>query len=223
MKCAFLFFIIFNKEMKYFDIENSLIKLKPIFSVKDIELAGFKVFPYQLSKWVKDGYIKRLGAGLYLFSKAEVAFEFMANRLREPSYISLEYALYYYNLTVDIAFHVTSVTTKGTKNIVVGNQTFFYHHIKISVFDGFVVHQLGNDKNIGRRFYIATPEKALVDLFYFNPNRFKNVNQFREARFHEEEVKKQFDWRGVFNMASLYKNKSLEKRLQDFKDYIFSC
>ena len=62
-----------------------------------------------------------------------------------------------------------------------------------------------------------------MDLFYFNPNRFKNINQFREARFHEEEVRKQFDWRGVFNMASLYKNKSLEKRLQDFKDYIFSC
>ena len=27
-------FIIFNKEMKYFDIENSLIKLKPIFRSK---------------------------------------------------------------------------------------------------------------------------------------------------------------------------------------------
>lgn len=208
--------------MKYLDIEKCLIKLKPVFSVKDLELAGFKVFPYQLSKWVKNGDIKRLGAGLYLFSEARVAPEFIANRLREPSYVSLEYALYYYNLTVDISFHITSVTTKGTKNITVGDKTFFYHHVKPTVFDGFIVKEIDSHEEVGQRFYIATPEKALVDLFYLKPNSFKNVDDFREARFHEEEMKDKFDWRGVFNLASLYKNKSLEKRLQNFKDYIFS-
>ncbi|MBU2542265.1 hypothetical protein KJ785_01745 [Patescibacteria group bacterium] len=209
--------------MKYLDIENSLIKLKPIFSVKDIELAGFKIFPYQLSKWVKDGYIKRLGAGLYLFSKAEVTAEFVANHLRQPSYVSLEYALYYYNFMVDISFHITSITTKGTKNIIVGDKTYFYHHIKPAVFDGFVVEDLSNGKDVGKRFYIATQEKALVDLFYLKPSGFKNIHDFVEARFHEEEMKSKIDWCGVFSLASLYKNKSLEKRLQDFKDYIFSC
>jgi predicted transcriptional regulator of viral defense system len=208
--------------MKYLNIKNSLIKLKPIFSVKDIELAGFKVFPYQLSKWAKDGYIQSLGAGAYLFSEAKVAPEFIANRLRQPSYISLEYALYYYNLTVDISFHVTSVTTKGTKNITIGDKTFFYHHIKPTVFDGFIVKETGSHENAGQRFYIATPEKALADLFYLKPNRLKNADDFREARFHEEEMKNTFDWRGIFNLASLYKNNSLEKRLQNFKDYIFS-
>lgn len=208
--------------MKYLDIKISLIKLKPIFSAKDLELAGFKVFPYQLSRWVKDGYIRRLGAGLYLFSEAKTAQEFIANHLREPSYISLEYALYYYNLTVDISFHITSVTTKGTKNIVVGDKTFFYHHVKPTVFDGFVIKEAGNSDDVGQRFYIATPEKALVDLFYLKPNRFKSVDDFREARFHEEEMKDKFDWRGVFNLAILFKNKSLEKRLRNFKDYIFS-
>jgi len=209
--------------MKYLNIENSLIKLKPIFSVKDVELAGFKVFPYQLSKWVKDGYIKRLGAGSYLFSEAKVAPEFIANHLRQPSYISLEYALYYYNFLVDISFHITSVTTKGTKNIIVGDKTFFYHHVKTTVFDGFVVKDFSNGGEVGQRFYIATPEKALVDLFYLKPNGFKNTDDFVEARFHEEEMKSKIDWRGVFNLAGLYKNKSLEKRLRDFKDYIFSC
>ncbi|MEK9183319.1 MAG: hypothetical protein AAB849_02310 [Patescibacteria group bacterium] len=208
--------------MKYLNIENSLIKLKPIFSAKDIELAGFKVFPYQLSKWAKDGHIKHLGAGLYLFSKAEVAMEFIANHLRQPSYISLEYALYYYNLTVDISFHITSVTTKGTKNITVGDRTFFYHHVKTTIFDGFVMKRAGNKEDVGSRFYIATPEKALVDLFYLKPNAFKSVDDFQEARFHEEELRDKFDWRGVFNLAQLYKNKSLEKRLRNFKDYIFS-
>ena len=80
----------------------------------------------------------------------------------------------------------------------------------------------GNKEDVGSRFYIATPEKALVDLFYLKPNSLKNVDDFKEARFHEEEMKKKFDWRGVFTLASLYKNKSLEKRLHNFKDYIFS-
>ena len=146
----------------------------------------------------------------------------MANRLRAPSYISLEYALYYYNFTVDISFHFTSVTTKGTKKITVGDKTFFYHHVKSAVFDGFVVKESGHNKNVGQRFYMATPEKALVDLFYLKPNSFKNVDDFREARFHEEEMRDKFDWNGVFNLASLYKNKSLADRLQNFKDYIFS-
>jgi predicted transcriptional regulator of viral defense system len=207
--------------MKYLDIENSLIKLKPIFSVKDVELAGFHVFPYQLSRWVKDGYIKRLGGGKYLFSSSTVLPECIANTLCEPSYISLEYALYYYNLTVDISFHITSVTTKGTKNIVVGDKTYFYHHVKPAVFDGFVIEKKDNQEDVGHRFYIATAEKALVDLFYLKPNSFNSADDLSEARFHEEEMRRKLDWRGVFNIASLYKNKRLEKRLQKFKDYIF--
>jgi len=208
--------------MKYIDIENSLIKLKPIFSNKDIELAGFKVYPYLLSQWVERGYLKRLRAGLYLFSKAEVSAEFIANNLRQPSYISLEYALYYYNLTVDISFHITSVTAKGTKKIIVDDKAFFYQHVKPAVFTGFVMKQIAGKENVGQKFYLATPEKALVDLFYLNPNKYKSISDFKEARFHEAEMKNNLDWRGVFSLALLYKNKALEKRLAVFKDYIFS-
>jgi len=207
--------------MKYLDIQNSLMELKPIFTVKDIELAGFSVYPYMLSQWVDRGYIKRLGGGKYLFSKSEVLSEYIANHLREPSYVSLESALYYYNLTVDIPFHIISVTSKGTKKSTVGDKVFFYRHIKPEVFTGYVMKQLGTTTEIGKRFYIATPEKALVDLFYLSPNTFKKVSDFKEARFHEEDMKKHIDWRGVYTLSLLYKNKSLQKRLSDFKDYIF--
>lgn len=208
--------------MKYIDIENALIKQKPIFSKKDTELAGFKVFPYLLLQWVKRGYIKRLAGGWYYFSKAEVSSEAIANHLHQPSYISLEYALYYYNLTVDISFHITSVTSKGTRVISADGYNYFYHHVKPEVFTGFVIKQIGDRDEIGKKFYIATPEKALVDLFYLNPNKYKSVDDFKEARFHEEEMKTLIDWRGVFSLALLYQNKALEKRLNNFKNYIFS-
>lgn len=208
--------------MKYLDIQNSLIELKPIFTAKDIELAGFSVYPYMLSQWVDKGYIKRLGGGKYLFSKSNVLPEYIANHVREPSYISLESALYYYNLTIDIPFHIISVTSKGTKKSTIEDKVFFYRHVKPEVFTGYIMKQIGANTEIGKRFYIATPEKALVDLFYLSPNKYKNFSDFKEARFHEEDMKKQIDWRGVYNLSLIYKNKSLEKRLTDFKEYIFS-
>jgi len=208
--------------MKYSDIEDGLIKLKPIFTAKDLELAGFKVYPYQLNQWSKLGKIKRLAAGRYLFTKSSVAPEFIAQELRQPSYVSLEYALYLYNLTVDIPFHITSVTTKVTRKIVVEDVAYTYYHIKADYFTGFVVKQLADSEEVGKKFNIATPEKALVDLFYLKPKAFKNRVQFEEARFHVEELKLNIDWPGVFNIARLFNNKSLEKRLSSFKDYIYS-
>ena len=219
----FHFFIIFNKKMKYIDIENSLVKLKPVFTAKDIQLAGFKVFPYQLNRWVKADYIQRLAAGHYVFSRSVVSPEHIANQLRQPSYVSLEYALYWHGFTVDIPFHITSVTTKTTRTIMAGPSAYSYLHVKPALFCGFTAIELGTANEVGKRFYIATPEKALVDLLYLRPNAFKNNNQFTEARFHEEELKAKLDWRGVFAISQIYNNKSLRKRLEQFKEYIFSC
>jgi len=134
----------------------------------------------------------------------------------------LEYALYLHGLIVDIPFHITSVTTKNTRKILVGDMVYSYHQIKPEFFTGFFVRENERDKEIGKRFFLATPEKALIDLFYLKPNSFKKESQFQEARFHEEDIKKMIDWRGLFEIARLFNNKSLEKRLQDFKDYIFS-
>ena len=206
-------FIKNNKDMIYLELENSLIKPKPIFSRHDIERAGFKAYPYQLNLWVKKGYLKKLKGGLYMFSKAKVSKEIIANYLRQPSYISLEYALYWHNYTVDIPFQITSVTTKNTARIQVENNIFIYYHVKPSVFNGFI-----NNDN----FFVATAEKALVDLFYLHPKKFNNDEDFVEARFHEEMMKEKLDWVGLFDIAKLYNNKSLLRRLGLFQKYIFN-
>jgi len=53
--------------MKYNDL-ISLIQ-GPVFSRNDLELSGHKVLDYQLSLWVKKGYLLRLKNGLYAFSR----------------------------------------------------------------------------------------------------------------------------------------------------------
>jgi len=199
--------------MIYLELENGLIKQKPVFSLRDIENAGFKVYPYQLNLWTKKGYLKKLKGGFYMFSKAKVSNEVIANYLKQPSYVSLEYALYLHNYTVDIPFQITSVTTKNTARIQVENNIFIYYHVKPSVFNGFI-----NNDN----FFVATAEKALVDLFYLHPKKFNNDEDFVEARFHEEMMKEKLDWVGLFHIAQLYNNKSLLRRLELFQKYIFN-
>ena len=56
----------------------------------------------QVREWVKRGYLLRLKKGLYPFSPAYRRIEpsplFIANFLLSPSYLSVEYALGFYDL-----------------------------------------------------------------------------------------------------------------------------
>lgn len=206
--------------MKYFDIEKGLIEQKPIFSAKDLKMAGFKIFPYQLSIWQKQGYIKKLAAGLYVFSSAKVSDEAIANKLREPSYISLEYALYYYGLIPDVPKHITCVTTRRTQTYNISGKLYIYQHVKPKLFTDFIMNEAGIYSGIGKRFFIATKEKAIVDFFYLNGKRLETTDDFEGARFNENDLKNDFDWSGAFAVAHAFGNAALEKRLQNFKKYI---
>ena len=78
-----------------------------IFSFEDI----FKWFPEsnrrtvknQLRNWVTKDYLLRLKRNLYFLKETELKDEFeLANRLYEPSYVSLESALNYYGIIPDV-------------------------------------------------------------------------------------------------------------------------
>ena len=79
--------------MKYSDL-TSLIQT-PIFSKSDISMAGGKLFDYQLTLWVKKGYLLKLKNGIYAFSKdyERIKGEEVAAALYQHSYLSLESAL----------------------------------------------------------------------------------------------------------------------------------
>jgi len=76
----------------------------PIFSRNDLALSGHKVFDYQLSLWVKKGYLVRLKNGIYAFSreKEKLRGEGIAFLLCQPSYLSLESALAWYGFIPEI-------------------------------------------------------------------------------------------------------------------------
>jgi predicted transcriptional regulator of viral defense system len=120
----------------------------------------------QLSRWVRSGRLAKVRRGLYAVpaphrTRPPDPFE-VSNRLVRPSFVSMESALHFHELIPDVPFAVTAVTTgrTGTHDTPLG--TYVYRHIGPSRFWGFEEAEIAP----GRRVYVATPERALIDLLY---------------------------------------------------------
>lgn len=102
-----------------------------------------------------DFFKKHAGSLGYLF--------FVANKLIEPSYVSMETALYYYELLTDtVNYTVFSVSRGRTVNFYNKLGAFKYRSIKEGLFTGYVATEIDNFK-----VFIAEPYKAIFDFLYF--------------------------------------------------------
>ena len=150
--------------MTYLELRDQI--TKPYFTLTDV-LKFFsddspETIRTQLFRFVKKGYLIHLKREVYLFPKAQIDELELARLLYAPSYVSLETALNYYGMIPDIPLSVTSVTTVTTKKIKTVLGQFYYQKIKPELFWGYKVVPT---KNRGV-FYMAFPEKALLDYFY---------------------------------------------------------
>lgn len=116
---------------------------------------------YFLNQLVEEELLTRLKRGLYALKTDPPSEQEIANVLYRPSYISFDYALAYYNLIPEMVYEVTSATTKPTRLFTTDTLIFGYYTIKTAAYSGYVLNQEGE-----RRFYIAEPEKAVVDYLY---------------------------------------------------------
>ena len=154
----------------------------PLFSVREIQRlfglsknAAFMV----LHSYTKNGFITRLKRGLYAFPDAFPPDSLIANKLYEPSYISLQFALSYHGVIPETVYEITSITTKATRRFEVEGKIYTYRRIKQSAFSGY-----RTERQAGISFLIAEPEKAFVDLLYFRLYSGKRPI----ARFNKEKI-----------------------------------
>ena len=128
---------------------------------------------YWIKTRLKNGEIIQLKKGLYvsklyLFSQErnignkEQYCELLANIIRYPSYISLEYALSKYGLIPEAIFAYTSVGLKSSRRFTNKLGNFYYRNIKKALFFGFKTIDFE-----GKRIKFATKAKALFDFLYF--------------------------------------------------------
>ena len=147
--------------MKYEDLISSI--RAPIFSKTDVMLAGGKLFDYQLTRWVKSGYLLKLKNGIYAFNKdyEKIKGEEVASALYQPSYLSLESALAAYGFIPEMVYAYVSVTAKINRTFDNKFGHFIYRHVKSELFWGY--REVKTDTG---RYLIAEPEKALLDYLY---------------------------------------------------------
>ncbi len=115
-----------------------------------------------LSNNSRSGLFLKLRNGFYMLKDSRPSSYLIANRLYQPSYISLESALAYYHLIPETVYGVSSVTTKATQEFIAPPGMFSYQKIKLAAFTGYSLQTIGGDKVL-----IADLEKALADYLYF--------------------------------------------------------
>ncbi|HRY83262.1 MAG TPA: hypothetical protein P5533_01370 [Candidatus Cloacimonadota bacterium] len=122
----------------------------------------------KISKLLAAGDLIALKSGLYVLSEAynkPVQPEVIANLLYGPSYLSLDYALSFYNLIPEHTFQLSSVTTGRCKLYRTRLGVFSYQQLKPSYYNqAYRIHKTGQSS-----YLIASPEKALCDKLYLHP------------------------------------------------------
>ncbi|MBU2530811.1 MAG: hypothetical protein KKD35_07210 [Elusimicrobia bacterium] len=126
---------------------------------------------------LKSGLFIKLRNNYYMLKDSSPSLYLIANKLYQPSYISLEKALSHYGVIPEVVYTITSITTKPTREFVTPKGTFSYQRIKQGAFTGYnPVHIEGNV------VLFAEPEKALADYLYFVDLKKTSLNDRLELK-----------------------------------------
>jgi len=167
-----------------FEDFKSFFQKKLIIDSRDFSFLGNENYlRRQVSEWLKRERLICLKRGIYTINDPlvleKISGLYVANYIYQPSYISLEYALRFYQMIPEEVYQFTSITTRKTAGFQNKLGTFIYHHIKKILFWGFDTIQ-----DNGWNVHIAMREKAIIDFLYFNRFRFsQDPNLIKSYRF----------------------------------------
>ena len=137
----------------------------------------------QLHRWSRAGKLVPLRRGMYTFvdryRRTPVSPAALANALYPPSYVSGLWALAFYGLIPEGVSAYTSVTTRTPRRFDNPFGAFRYTAIKRSFFFGYRTVSVA-----GADVVLATPEKALLDLFHLSRGDWDRARML-EMRFQQ--------------------------------------
>jgi len=199
--------------MKYFDIKQKLGGLK-VFSIEDLYVVDPSFRLETLYEWEKKTWVIKLRSKKYIFADynpTNYDLYLIANRLYDPSYVSLELALNHYGVIPEAVMRVTSVTTNKTLSV---ETKIDYKSLDPRLFFGYQI--ITND---GTTYKIASLEKAIVDYFYLN-SQVAEVDDIRGLRFNEELLKEKLNRLELEKIMSVFDSETLNTRISRLTDYL---
>ena len=200
--------------MTYLEFRNQFIELGA-FSVHQVNAAFSDFSPNNFTRWQRQGLIVKLRQGFYAFrevcSQPNFAF-FLSNFIYKPSYISLHTALAFYGIIPEAVTQITAVSSLKTYDFRNNISQFSYKKIKPDLFFGYEQKPFGN-----RTISIATPEKAILDLFYLYPF-YNTESEIENLRFDEDFISNELNIGKLALFLDKFNNKKLAKRVEIFTD-----
>lgn len=164
----------------------------------------------KISREVKKGNLVKLKNGLYETDKNTPGY-LLATSIYGPSYLSFDYALFYYGLIPEKVVNYTCATLNKKKKKIFKNAfgTYIYRDIPKRVYNLEV--NLVIEGNYS--YQIASKEKALCDKLYtLSPlKNQKELNNllFNDLRIDEYEFKK-LDYNIINKLANLYNSTNIK-------------
>lgn len=195
----------------------STAKNLPAFNLNDVRKLDPNFHRQQLNDWFLRGYIQPLAGGYYLFAEAQVdesTLFMLANRIYEPSYISLESALAYFHVIPETVLGVTSASSRKTVHFDSQWGRFDYRSIKPSLMFGYRV--VNHNKLI--KYKIASLEKAVLDYLYLNTS-IASIDDLAGLRWNRQELAG-LDNPTFEKLLKIFANKALERRAALLMEYI---
>lgn len=203
--------------MRFREFESK-IRALPVFNLNDVRKLDPSFHRQQLYYWHNQGYIKPLAGGYYILADRamdEMVLFMVANKIYEPSYISLESALAYYDVIPETVLGVTSISSRKTKQYESAWGVFSYRSVKPQYMIGYQV--VGNSP--GKKFKIACLEKALLDYLYLHSD-IQSIVDFEELRWNRTQLHGLLDHSIFTKYLNIFDKRSLKNRANQFVEYL---
>lgn len=165
---------------------------------RDIFGTSQKTASIFISRNIRSGLFVKLRSNFYALKDSNPSLYVIANKLYQPSYISLEKALSHYGIIPETVYGITSITTKPTREFATPRGIFSYQKIKKSVFCGYSAARFDGDVVL-----FADREKALADYLYFVDLKKISLNDRLELKTINK--KKLVQFARIFERPSLLK------------------
>jgi predicted transcriptional regulator of viral defense system len=197
---------------------ESKIRALPTFNLNDVRKLDPGFHRQQLYYWHNQGYIKPLAGGYYILADRamdEMMLFMVANKIYEPSYVSLESALAYYEVIPETVLGVTSISSRKTKQYESTWGVFSYRSVKPQYMIGYQVIET----SLGIKFKIAYLEKAILDYLYLH-SEIRSIVDFEELRWNRTQLLGLLDHSMFTRYVNLFDKRALENRVNQFMEYL---
>ncbi len=165
----------------------------------------------QLSRWCDAGKLLSLRRGLYVYPSSARALPSLSNEIVSPSYLSGIWALSRYGMIPEAVWEYTAACKTTPRKQVWETPLGRFSYRQVKAFLGFerqTIHGLPT--------LVATPEKALLDHWYWSEGEWTSVRH-REMRYQNLEV---INRNHLESLAARFGSPKISRALKTFQGII---